>query len=167
MIDTSALWLGMIAGDVIRWAIGLFIALYGGHVASRSAMWWHWEREKQKRRSWWIVFWIGHIDPPVSVSGQQSLVPAVSSSLVGSTERLFFALVTALSQIGFAAGSMMVWLAIKTALNWEGRRKMIEEDEEGQIRLAQGSAYGSLVSFLFAALGGLVCSGEICLWLCD
>ena len=161
------LWLGMKPQNVKRWGIGLFVALYGGHVFARSAMWWHWERVKNER-GWWTIFGWRHIDPPVPAAAKSSVVPAVSSSLVGATEGLFFALVTALSSIGFAASSAMIWMGLKIAINWERRKiptKELGEDE--LIRLSQGSAYGSLVSLLCAVLGGLICSGEICIWLCD
>ena len=167
MFENFDWWFGMMPEDVKRWAIGLLIALYGGHVAARSAMWWHWKPEKKEDRlPWWIIFCFRHIGLQHQPEPQNSVSP-VSSTLMGWTERFFFALVTALSQIGFAAGSMMMWLAIKTALNWKRRLATEGPDLEGQIRRAQGSAYGSLVSFLLAALGGLICSGEICLWLCD
>jgi hypothetical protein len=77
--------------------------------------------------------------------------------ITGVVERLVFATLVGLNVPG-AATAMMGWLALKLATNWN--RKDMDENPKAR-PFAFTALLAGLVSMLFAAVGGLICSGAL------
>ena len=77
--------------------------------------------------------------------------------LTGVVERLVFCVLVGLDVPG-AATAMMGWLALKLATNWN--RKDMETNAKAR-PFALTALLAGLVSMLFAAIGGLVCRGNL------
>ena len=150
--------------DFLLWTFGLVaVSLFGGHLAARTALWFFWGRsDASLGPRWKAISGFRHIRPP-SRQGSSAEQPhpwkgAVPSWLLGGLERLFFTIVVGFGGAGAGAGTMMVWLGIKTAINWRRRDSSDPEELRDIIRASQVSTFASLISFLFALVGGLIVS---------
>ena len=86
----------------------------------------------------------------------------VPAGFTGFVERLVFFLIVVFDMPGFTV-SMMVWLGIKMATNWN-RPGLAASDAEAEARRARGAiaaAVLGLMSMGFALVGGLICRGAI------
>jgi hypothetical protein len=72
--------------------------------------------------------------------------------LTGLIERLFFTLLIAF-EISGTGIAMVAWITVKMLQKWHGEHK-----NYSFLRLLSG-----MVSMLFALVGGLICSGRICI----
>jgi hypothetical protein len=156
---------------LLRWGIGFFVSLIIGQFVTRKFVGW------QDRYLGFHPQWIReNID-----CNQRVIRPW----LLGTLERLFFTLLVGFDVPAVSAG-IMTWLLIKTVTNWtriNPTRRGFIGDREALVNLPQGAAQerdtlqqeaklriyavksllGSLVSMLFALLGGLICKGAICI----
>lgn len=83
--------------------------------------------------------------------------PEIPPWLTGFIEQLFFTIVVAFNVQG-AAIAMIAWATVKMATGWNWQPK-----DENRL-LAFTGLLGTIVSLLFAMLGGLICRGEIWWW---
>jgi hypothetical protein len=146
-------------------ALGLAVALIGGHVCARFVVWKFGKGSTARPdNSWRIIFILDHIHwTPKSKQGTtegaaENWAGQPPQWLLGMCERLFFTIVVGFSGVGVGAGTIIAWLAIKTALDW--RRRTSEEPNELRdiIRASQLSNLAGLISLLFAMIGGLILS---------
>jgi hypothetical protein len=85
----------------------------------------------------------------------------VKGFLVGIVERLLFTMLVAYNISGVVAG-MFTYIMIKMAIDWIPQlQKSFQQDEEDSLRIGARSLVfvsllGSLISMLFAVLGGLI-----------
>lgn len=124
----------------IRWGTGLAVALLGGLV---------------------VVEIMLRFMPPKF----EKVPGGVPSMLTGLIERAFFAPVVGAGVFGLVIPAMLGWLTLKMAANW-GRTPPASENSPDHTSRAQRSIKAllcGLVSMGFAALGGLICAGEISL----
>jgi hypothetical protein len=120
------------------WVYGLLLSVVVGAIAT-----WlfldllrHWLRIKRKK-------------PPGSIPPW----------LTGAVERLFFTVLIGIVglQPGFPA-AMVGWLALKLATNWNYPDKQPRLQRRAY---AFSALLAGLISMLFAALGGLICHGDL------
>jgi hypothetical protein len=83
--------------------------------------------------------------------------PRIPAWVVGAVERTVFCILVGLDVSG-AVTAMMGWLALKMASNWN--RKDLDDNPKAR-GFALSALLAGLVSMLFAALGGLICRGEL------
>lgn len=76
--------------------------------------------------------------------------------LIGISERLFFTLLVAFQVTG-VAGGIIAWIGVKMAVGWGA----VKEGRTPHRALAFTGLLSSLVSLLFAVVGGLICNGAI------
>lgn len=137
MMDTVTLF-SLVTPDTQRWALGLFVALVIGAPAT-------WVVSRLLRLS------IGTRQSPL----QQAGLPFVSPWITGTIERLFFATLIAFDLSGTAT-AMVGWITVKMVTNWNRASR----SEEQHIASALVSLLSSMISMLFAVLGGVICRGE-------
>lgn len=82
--------------------------------------------------------------------------------LIGLIERLFFTILVAFNVPGVAAG-LATWILVKMLTGWN---RVAGEPAAWRRMLAFNGLINSLVSLLFAVLGGLIANGTI-RWWCD
>ena len=129
----------------VRWFIGLTFSLVAGHYAAK-----HFLIKLRQHMN------LG--DKP-GVKAEHQAVPA---GLMGFIERFVFTFAVGLEVPG-AFPTMIGWLAIKMASNWNRERETAEMDEGKKlrvIRFSMSALLGGLVSMFFALLGGIFCSYE-------
>ena len=83
---------------------------------------------------------------------------------VGLVERSIFFLFVAAYDVPGITVSMMVWLGIKMAANWNRPGLTSSDDSDAEARRACGAiaaAVLGLMSMGFALVGGLICRGAI------
>ena len=79
----------------------------------------------------------------------------VSAKLVGTIERLFFTILVAFNVSGTAT-AMIARIALKMATDWQ---RILPKDAKLWVRsLAFSALFGSIISLLFALIGGLICA---------
>lgn len=127
-----------------RWIIGLVFSLLIGHFI--------------------IKFILDRLRAYIKLS-KRDLPPAErfirrTPTFTGILERLFFTILIAFNVSG-AGTAMMAWVTIKMVSDWnilvvKGDFKAVK-----QRRYAFTGLLGSVLSMLFALLGGLICSGLI------
>lgn len=85
---------------------------------------------------------------------------SVSPWLTGAVERLFFTVLIGVVglQPGFPA-AMVGWLALKLATNWNHPQDYKRNPKRRAYTFS--ALLAGLISMLFAALGGLVCHGDL------
>jgi hypothetical protein len=158
--------------NLLRWSIGFLVSLVIAHFATKNflgALNSHLGYNEQWVRS--------------NIDFNQPRIPAW---LMGTLERLFFTILVAFDVSAVSAG-IMGWLAIKMGTNWnrinprrqkdswipsagstttpEEHQQQQTAQQEAMLRMyALASLLGSLVSMLFALIGGLICSGRIWWW---
>jgi hypothetical protein len=119
-----------------RWMIGLFVSLIFGGIVNQ-----YWARRVRKL--------IGDKDPQYRI-----LIPIS----LGVVENLFFTIGVAFNLSGVMVG-MVAWMGAKMAAHW-GR-----ESTEHQVKNIETVRFlvlgGTMISLLFAMLGGLICSGKL------
>jgi hypothetical protein len=82
----------------------------------------------------------------------------IPSWLIGLAERTFFAILVAFN-VSATAVAMIVWVVVRMLYNWN---ILWRQRENITIRsLALSDLLGSIVSMLFALIGGLICRGSI------
>ena len=143
-------------GDTWFWVYGMVVSVAGGHYFSRISLWWLWGKQADPVLKFWkTVRGFRHIPSPLNKKPQEWR-GGVPQWATGGLERIFFTLVVGYSGVGVGAGTMMVWLGIKTALNW--RRYETKDPDELRIiiRASQVSTFTGLLSLLFALVGGLL-----------
>ena len=74
----------------------------------------------------------------------------------GLLERIFFTLVVGYSGVGVGAGTMMVWLGLKTLINWRRYESKEFPTLLTIVRATQVSVFTGMLSLLFALVGGLI-----------
>ena len=131
---------------------GLAFAVIGGHFATRLALWYLWGRKNVPPMPWTVILGTKHIAPPKPLKDMEGGVP---SWWVGSLERLFFTIVVGFSGAGVGSAIMMAWLGVKAAINWKHQIAK-EEAKQEILNASQVSLFASLLSFLFALIGGLI-----------
>lgn len=82
---------------------------------------------------------------------------SVPAWLTGVVERLFFTILVGLNVAG-APASMVGWLALKLATNWNHPDWKDKPDARSY---AFSALLAGLVSMLFALFGGLLCAGKL------
>ena len=122
------------------WLIGLVIvSLSIGQAVSFYSI--KWVRESK---------WVNFIDPD---KDRKDRIPGW---FVGSLERLFFTILVAFDISGTAV-AMMLWIALKMTRNLDllktGEKK---EDDSGRRMFVFSGLLGSMISMLFALIGGLI-----------
>ena len=141
-----------------RWVIGFVFSLFIGHLLTKKFV--------NDLRSY-IKF---------DMSGINVSKRGIPTWVMGTLERLFFTIL-----IGFyvpaAGAAIMGWLTIKMLTNWNRINvrygdpatgavvDRIKIKEEANLRTyALSGLLGSLMSMLFALIGGLICKGAIWWW---
>ena len=124
--------------EALRWPVGLFVSLvFGGIVTLYYA-----------RR---VMKLIGDEDPNYRI-----LIPLS----IGVVESLFFTIGVAFNLSGVMIG-MVAWMGAKMAAHWG------KESQEHQVSNIVTVRFlvlvGTMLSLLFAMIGGLICAGR--LWL--
>jgi len=151
-----------------RWVIGSVVSLIIGQFVTRTFV--DRVRSHFKISEQWIAtnFDFG--------------LPNLPCYLTGTLERVFFTILIAFDVSGVSTG-MMTWLLIKVVSNWNliypqnrGSIKGHDSDEDqsdkdqrykAQLRrFAYSGLLGTLMSMLFALIGGLICRGAIWWWPC-
>jgi hypothetical protein len=118
---------------VMQWVVGLFVSLVVGNIVSGRFI-------KDVRRKF---------GPSPARSKE------VPTWLTGIIERLFFTLLVAFG-LQEIAGSMIGWIGLKLAVNWN------HPDFEGNAdarSFAMTALQAGLISMLFSYIGGLICIG--------
>jgi len=122
--------------ETLRWTVGLSVALVCGGIVNQ-----HWARKLKKL--------IGDEDPQYRI-----LIPLS----LGVVESLFFTIGVAFDLSGVMIG-MVAWMGAKMAAHWGIESKEHQVKNIGTIRfLVLG---GTMISLLFAMIGGLICSGKL------
>lgn len=148
-----------------RWTIGLVVSLLIGHFVTGEFV--DLVRSHYRIDEKWI-------DENFDYG-----LPNLPRWVIGPLERLFFTLLVAFNVSGVATG-MMIWLLVKMVSNWNllipplvGENRNLKTDEEkkrekeqdmhrAMLRRYTWSGFlGTLMSLLFALLGGLICGGLI------
>ena len=124
---------------VVRWGLGLLIALGVGHFVTTMLL--DWLRERVERV---------HPEEAVNWRGPSIVPPEVT----GLIERLFFTIIVAFDISGAAPG-MMTWLAVKMLTHWNRVENNLPPFSAG----AFTALLAGLVSMFFALVGGLICKG--------
>lgn len=124
---------------IYSWLSGIAVALLGGGVAA-----WAFSTAAEK---------LLRIPPK-----PYSSVPRIPPWLTGLVERSFFVVLVAINDNG-ALESMMGWLAIKLAVNWQ--KYDYEAQPSAQSRGLLALLTGA-ISLAFAFVGGAIISGKIC-----
>ena len=145
--------------------MGLAFALVVGHLAIRALLWRQWsytgedpknwrdEIELWRRAHWRKIVGFEHFPPPQVGVAWKGGAP---SWLMGAIERSFFAVLVGFAGPGVAAAPMMIWLALKTAINWKRHESPYLREMRHIIRASQVSTVASLLSLFFALVGGLI-----------
>ncbi len=123
-------------------AFGLLITLAVGHGVMEQIH--HWLHKR--------------IEPP-PLPGK-----GVPPWFTGLVERAIFFLFVAAYDVPGITVSMMVWLGIKMAANWNRPGLTSSDDSDAEARRARGAiaaAVLGLMSMGFALVGGLICRGAI------
>ena len=122
--------------ETLRWTVGLSVPLVFGGIVTQC-----WARRVRKL--------IGDEDPQYRI-----LIPLS----LGVVESLFFTIGVAFDLSGIMMG-MVGWAGAKMAAHW-GR-----ESTNHQVKNIETVRFlvlgGTMVSLLFAMLGGLICSGKL------
>ena len=122
--------------ETLRWTVGLSVALVCGGIVNQ-----YWARKLKKL--------IGDEDPQYRI-----LIPLS----LGVVESLFFTIGVAFDLSGVMIG-MVAWMGAKMAAHWGIESKEHQIKNIGTIRfLVLG---GTMISLLFAMIGGLICSGKL------
>jgi hypothetical protein len=122
--------------ETLRWTVGLSVALVCGGIVNQ-----YWARKLKKL--------IGDEDPQYRI-----LIPLS----LGVVESLFFTIGVAFDLSGVMIG-MVAWMGAKMAAHWGIESKEHQVKNIGTIRfLVLG---GTMISLLFAMIGGLICSGKL------
>ena len=127
-----------------QWIVGLSVSLGGGWLAAEIC-------------TCGICKYLGEKNDP-SYNGPQTR--QVPRWLIGFIERLFFTPIVAYHISGTAV-AMIVWITVKMATNWNRMTRTKSSNNPWIVPFALSSLLGSLVSMLFALLGGLICNGKI------
>ena len=122
--------------ETLRWTVGLSVSLVCGGIVNQ-----YWARRLRKL--------IGNEEPRYRIFIPLSL---------GVLENLFFTIGVAFDLSGVMVG-MVAWMGAKMAAHW-GR-----ESKEHQVKNIETVRFlvlgGTMISLLFAMLGGLICSGKL------
>ena len=143
---------------LLRWVIGFVFSLVIGHLLTKKFV---------NDLRLYLKF---------DMSGINVAEPKIPAWLMGTLERLLFTILIAFDVSTVSAG-IMGWLAIKMATDWN-RVKIFYGDpgsgsipaslkfkEEAKLRtLAVSGLLGTLVSMIFALIGGLICKKAIWWW---
>ena len=122
--------------ETLRWTVGLSVGLVCGGIVNQ-----YWARKLKKL--------IGDEDPQYRI-----LIPLS----LGVVESLFFTIGVAFDLSGVMIG-MVAWMGAKMAAHWGIESKEHQVKNIGTIRfLVLG---GTMISLLFAMIGGLICSGKL------
>jgi len=124
--------------EALRWPVGLFVSLVFGGIVTQ-----YYARRVKKL--------IGDEDPNYRI-----LIPLS----IGVVESLFFTIGVAFNLSGVMIG-MVAWMGAKMAAHWG------QESPEHQVSNIVTVRFlvlvGTMISLLFAMMGGLICAGK--LWL--
>jgi hypothetical protein len=124
--------------EALRWPAGLFVSLVFGGIVTQ-----YYARKVKKL--------IGDEDPNYRI-----LIPLS----IGVVESLFFTIGVAFNLSGVMIG-MVAWMGAKMAAHWG------KESQEHQVSNIVTVRFlvlvGTMLSLLFAMIGGLICAGR--LWL--
>jgi len=140
--------------DVWRWVVGIYLSLLVGHFATMLCV-----------RT--LRFYQGfnpndQNDPSLPttspITGDYLTIPP---TLTGVIERLLFTLLIAFN-ISATAVAMFVWITLKSAITNNFWRARGEDKVVPNILWSYSGLIASLVSLLFALLGGVICRGYIC-----
>jgi hypothetical protein len=119
-----------------RWTAGFFVSLVFGGIVTQ-----YYARRIRKL--------IGDEDPHYRIFIPLSL---------GVVENLFFTIGVAFDLSGVMVG-MVAWMGAKMAAHWGGESKEHQVENIGTVRfLVLG---GTMISLLFAMIGGLICAGKL------
>ena len=140
-------------------ALGLAVALIGGHVCVRFVLWKFGKGSTARPdNSWRIIFTLDHIH--WSPKSNHELNDGSSSRwegraphwLIGVCERLFFTIVVGFSGVGIGAGTIIAWLAIKAALDWPRRTTKVcsgeKRDRQGPPPISASSNLSKISTLL-------------------
>ena len=134
--------------DAEHWIIGLIVSLVLGYWVTDSVL--DYLREGRRLES----------DQPKGPKPEEAKVPLIGGGKVGLIERTFFTLVVAFD-MGGVITAMMAWVAAKMVVNWK-RGIQYEEtmSKKEHWMLERSALLGSMVSMIFALVGGLICRGQ-------
>ena len=122
--------------EALRWMTGFFVSLVFGGIVTQ-----YYARRVRKL--------IGDQDPQYRI-----LIPIS----IGVVENLFFTIGVAFHLSGVMV-AMVAWMGAKMAAHW-GR-----ESKEHQVKNIETVRFlvlgGTMISLLFAMIGGLICSGKL------
>lgn len=137
----------MLQHSVVGWLVGLLgVSVVLGSICTWAA--WRglrafFEATVQERE--WVV-------PPE----QTERIP-IQPILIGILERIFFTVLVAFAVSGVAT-AMIVWVGAKMASGWN---RIVGGGETWRRMLAFNGLMSSLISLLFAVVGGLIANGNI------
>lgn len=132
---------------------GLAFAIIGGHLATRMALWHLWGRKNDPPMPFTVIPGFKHIPPPKPLKDMEGGVP---SWWVGFLERFFFTIVVGSSGAGVGSAIMMAWLGVKAATNWKHQIEKANKEKQKMLTASQVSLFATMLSFLFALIGGLI-----------
>jgi hypothetical protein len=135
---------------VLLWILGSVVALVLGHVWTVTAL--------RLIRNYVYVQTLKRQEQIGAIYIDSLALPGWT---VGTIERVFFGALVAFDIPATAAG-MVTWILIKMATDWHrilGSGQQNKDPMYGPRSLAFGSLLGSMISLLFALIGGMVCRG--------
>ena len=124
--------------EALRWPAGLFVSLVFGAIVTQF-----YARRVRKL--------IGDEDPSYRL-----FIPVS----IGVVENLFFTIGVAFNLSGVMIG-MVAWMGAKMAAHWG--RESTEHQVKNIVTVRYLVLVGTMISLLFAMIGGLICAGK--LWL--
>jgi hypothetical protein len=133
------------------WVFGSIVALVLGHLWTTSFL--------KVIRNWIYCYALKHNEKIEAIYIKSLALPA---TVVGVIERIFFGALVAFD-ISATAAAMVTWILVKMATDWHrilARRKK-GDYMYGPRSLAFSSLLASMISLLFALIGGLICRAAI------
>lgn len=122
--------------EILRWPVGLFVSLAIGAIVTQF-----YARRVRKL--------IGEEDPDYRL-----YIPLT----IGVVENLFFTIGVAFNLSGVVIG-MVAWMGAKMAAHWG--KETLEQQVTNIVAVRYLVLVGTMVSLLFAMIGGLICAGKL------